>query len=104
MNLKRYISHFNIYNMKKLINYFKNLLTKKEVHSIESRHPYFAEVMVIPNLKQCMTAYTVLCGHYSKVQDTLAIQYLKSVAAANNWEFEVFIDIIDEHYTDMYYK
>ena len=69
--------------------------------------PNYSEVFIILTSKEihrCFIAYEVLCTHANKLTDTMATKYLKHVASSHHWDYDTFIDIIDEEYTCIYNK
>lgn len=69
------------------------------------RHkPSYSEVLTSAPIHKCFVAYEVLYTHASSHTDSMAIKYLKSVAAAFLWDYDTFIDIIDEEYSTIYSK
>ena len=53
---------------------------------------------------KCFIAYEVLCTHANNLTDSMATKYLKHVASSHHWDYDTFIDIIDEEYTCIYNK
>lgn len=69
--------------------------------------PNYSEVLITLTSKEihkCFIAYEVLCIHANKLTDTMATKYLKHVASSHHWDYDTFIDIIDEEYTCIYNK
>ena len=53
---------------------------------------------------KCFIAYEVLCIHANKLTDNIATKYLKHVASSHLWDYDTFMDIIDEEYDCAYNK
>ena len=49
-------------------------------------------------IHKCFIAYEVLCTHANTITDSIAPKYLKHVASSHLWDYETFMDIIDEEY------
>ena len=63
----------------------------------------FATLTPIESHK-CFIAYEVLCTHANNFTDSMAIKYLKHVASSHLWDYDTFMDIIDEEYDCAYNK
>lgn len=69
--------------------------------------PNYSEVLITLTSKEihkCFIAYEVLCTHANKLTDIMATKYLKHVASSHHWDYDTFIDIIDEEYDCVYNK
>ena len=69
--------------------------------------PNYSEVLTTLTsieIHKCFIAYEVLCTHANKLTDIMATKYLKHVASSHHWDYDTFIDIIDEEYTCIYNK
>lgn len=69
--------------------------------------PNYSEVLITltsNKIHKCFIAYEVLCTHANKLTDIMATKYLKHVASSHHWDYDTFIDIIDEEYTCIYNK
>lgn len=69
--------------------------------------PNYSEVLITltsNEIHKCFIAYEVLCTHANKLTDIIATKYLKHVASSHHWDYDTFIDIIDEEYTCIYNK
>ena len=63
----------------------------------------FATLTSIESHK-CFIAYEVLCTHANTLTDSMATKYLKHVASSHLWDYDTFMDIIDEEYDCSYNK
>lgn len=69
--------------------------------------PKYSEVFTTLStneIHKCFIAYEVLCTHANKFTDIMATKYLKHVASSHLWDYDTFIDIIDEEYDCTYNK
>lgn len=69
--------------------------------------PKYSEVFTTLStneIHKCFIAYEVLCTHANNLTDTMATKYLKHVASSHLWDYDTFIDIIDEEYDCTYFK
>lgn len=69
--------------------------------------PKYSEVFTTLStneIHKCFIAYEVLCTHTNKFTDIMATKYLKHVASSHLWDYDTFIDIIDEEYDCIYNK
>lgn len=69
--------------------------------------PKYSEVFITLStneLHKCFIAYEVLCTHTNKFTDIMATKYLKHVASSHLWDYDTFMDIIDEEYDCTYNK
>lgn len=69
--------------------------------------PTYAEVFTTLTswrISRCFIAYEVLCGNPLTTQAKLAEDYLHKVAEDHSWDYDIFMDIIDEEYTCTYLK
>ena len=69
--------------------------------------PNYSEVLITLTSKEihkCFIVYEVLCTHANKLTDIMATKYLKHIASSHHWDYDTFIDIIDEEYTCIYNK
>ena len=69
--------------------------------------PKYSEVLMIltsNKIHKCFIAYEVLCTHANKLTDIMATKYLKHIASSHHWDYDTFIDIIDEEYDCAYNK
>ena len=81
------------------------LFTKKK--SPVLHQPKYSEVFTTLStneIHKCFIAYEVLCTHANKFTDIMATKYLKHVASSHLWDYDTFIDIIDEEYDCTYNK
>ena len=70
-------------------------------------HPSYSEVLTTltyDEIHKCFIAYEVLCTHASDITDNMATTYLKHVASYHLWDYDTFMDIIDEEYDCVYNK
>ena len=69
--------------------------------------PKYSEVFTILStneIHKCFIAYEVLCTHANSFIDSMATKYLKHVASSHLWDYDTFMDIIDEEYDCTYNK
>ena len=69
--------------------------------------PKYSEVfttLTSNEIHKCFIAYEVLCTHANKFTDIMATKYLKHVASYHLWDYDTFMDIIDEEYDCVYNK
>lgn len=69
--------------------------------------PQYSEVLTTltsTEIHKCFIAYEVLCTHANRLTDSMATKYLKHVASSHLWDYDTFIDIIDEEYDCAYNK
>ena len=69
--------------------------------------PKYSEVFTIltsNEIHKCFIAYEVLCTHANKFTDIMATKYLKHVASYHLWDYDTFMDILDEEYDCAYNK
>ena len=69
--------------------------------------PKYSEVFTTLStneIHKCFIAYEVLCTHANKFTDIMATKYLKHVASSHLWDYDTFMDIIDEEYDCTYFK
>lgn len=69
--------------------------------------PKYSEVfttLTSNEIHKCFIAYEVLCKHINSITDSIATKYLKHVASSHLWDYDTFIDIIDEEYDCTYNK
>lgn len=70
-------------------------------------HPSYSEVLTTLTpieIHKCFIAYEVLCTHANNLTDSMATKYLKHVASSHLWNYDTFMDIIDEEYNCVYNK
>ena len=82
-----------------------NHIVKREV--LVLHQPKYSEVFTILStneIHKCFIAYEVLCTHANSLTDSMATKYLKHVASSHLWDYDTFIDIIDEEYDCTYNK
>ena len=80
-------------------------MTKKK--TLKLRQPKYSDVLLSltsNDIHKCFVAYEVLCAHVNNITDSMATKYLKHVASSHHWDYDTFIDIIDEEYTCIYNK
>ena len=69
--------------------------------------PKYSEVfttLTSNEIHKCFIAYEVLCTHTNKFTDIMATKYLKHVASSHLWDYDTFMDILDEEYDCAYNK
>ena len=69
--------------------------------------PKYSEVFTTLStneIHKCFIAYEVLCTHSNKFTDIMATKYLKHIASSHLWDYDTFMDIIDEEYDCTYFK
>lgn len=69
--------------------------------------PKYSEVFTTltpTEIHKCFIAYEVLCTHANSFIDSMATKYLKHIASSHLWDYDTFIDIIDEEYDCIYNK
>ena len=69
--------------------------------------PKYSEVfttLTSNEIHKCFIAYEVLCTHANKFTDIMATKYLKHVASYHLWDYDTFMDILDEEYDCAYNK
>lgn len=82
-----------------------NHMAKKEAPVLHQ--PKYSEVfttLTSIEIHKCFIAYEVLCTHTNKFTDIMATKYLKHVASSHLWDYDTFMDIIDEEYDCVYNK
>lgn len=82
-----------------------NYMAKKKV--LVLHQPKYSEVFITLStneLHKCFIAYEVLCTHANSFIDSMATKYLKHVASSHLWDYDTFMDIIDEEYDCVYNK
>ena len=82
-----------------------NHIVKREV--LVLHQPKYSEVFITLStneLHKCFIAYEVLCTHANKFTDIMATKYLKYVASYHLWDYDTFMDILDEEYDCTYNK
>lgn len=82
-----------------------NHMTKKEAPVLHQ--PKYSEVFTTLTpieIHKCFIAYEVLCTHANNLTDSMATKYLKHVASSHHWNYDTFMDIIDEEYDCIYNK
>ena len=82
-----------------------NHMVKKEV--LVLHQPKYSEVLTTltsTEIHKCFIAYEVLCTHANSFIDSMATKYLKHIASSHLWDYDTFIDIIDEEYDCTYNK
>lgn len=80
-------------------------MTKKK--SPVLHQPKYSEVFTILTsieIHKCFIAYEVLCTHTNNLTDIMATKYLKHVASYHLWDYDTFMDILDEEYDCAYNK
>ena len=80
-------------------------MAKKGV--LVSHQPKYSEVFTTLStneIHKCFIAYEVLCTHANKFTDIMATKYLKHIASSHLWDYDTFMDIIDEEYDCTYFK
>ena len=80
-------------------------MTKKK--SPVLHQPKYSEVfttLTSNEIHKCFIAYEVLCTHANKFTDIMATKYLKHVASYHLWDYDTFMDILDEEYDCAYNK
>lgn len=80
-------------------------IAKKKPHICH--YPEYSEVFTTLTpieVHKCFIAYEVLCIHANNLADSMATKYLKHVASSHHWDYNTFIDIIDEEYNCIYNK
>lgn len=81
-------------------------LTEKLRQSV-LHQPQYSEVFTTLTpieIHKCFIAYEVLCTHANNLTDSMAPKYLKHVASSHLWDYDTFMDIIDEEYDCVYFK
>lgn len=69
--------------------------------------PKYSEVLTTltsTEIHKCFIAYEVLCTHANSFIDSMATKYLKHIASSHLWDYDTFMDIIDEEYDCTYNK
>lgn len=69
--------------------------------------PKYSEVfttLTSNEIHKCFIAYEVLCTHANKFTYIMATKYLKHVASSHLWDYDTFMDILDEEYDCTYNK
>lgn len=69
--------------------------------------PKYSEVfttLTSNEIHKCFIAYEVLYTHANKFTDIMATKYLKHVASYHLWDYDTFMDILDEEYDCAYNK
>lgn len=82
-----------------------NHRAKKEAPVLHQ--PKYSEVFTTLTpieIHKCFIAYEVLCTHANNLTDSMATKYLKHVASSHLWDYDIFMDIIDEEYDCAYNK
>lgn len=82
-----------------------NHRAKKEAPVLHQ--PKYSEVFTTLTpieIHKCFIAYEVLCTHANNLTDSMATKYLKHVASSHLWDYDTFMDIIDEEYDCAYNK
>ena len=82
-----------------------NHRVKKEASVLHQ--PKYSEVFTTltpTEIHKCFIAYEVLCTHANSFIDSMATKYLKHVASSHLWDYDTFMDIIDEEYDCTYNK
>ena len=80
-------------------------ITKKK--SPVLHQPKYSEVFTTltpTEIHKCFIAYEVLCTHANSFIDSMATKYLKHIASSHLWDYDTFMDIIDEEYDCTYNK
>lgn len=80
-------------------------MAKKEAPVLHQ--PKYSEVFTTLTpieIHKCFIAYEVLCKHINSLIDTMSTKYLKHVASFHLWDYDTFMDIIDEEYDCIYNK
>ena len=80
-------------------------ITKKK--SPVLHQPKYSEVFITltpTEIHKCFIAYEVLCTHANSFIDNMATKYLKHIASSHLWDYDTFMDIIDEEYDCTYNK
>ena len=108
---KSYYGHRLIQPIESEVSFLKGLkliikdIAKKEV--LVSHQPKYSEVFTTLStneIHKCFIAYEVLCTHANKFTDIMATKYLKHIASSHLWDYDTFMDIIDEEYDCTYFK
>ena len=71
------------------------------------RQPKYSDVLISltsNDIHKCYVAYEVLCAHVNNITDSMATKYLKHIASSHLWDYDTFMDIIDEEYDCVYNK
>ena len=82
-----------------------NHIVKKEASVLHQ--PKYSEVLITltsTEIHKCFIAYEVLCTHVNSFTDSMATKYLKHVASYHLWDYDTFMDILDEEYNCAYNK
>lgn len=82
-----------------------NHMVKKEAPVLHQ--PKYSEVFITltpTEIHKCFIAYEVLCTHANSFIDSMATKYLKHISSSHLWDYDTFMDIIDEEYDCTYNK
>lgn len=82
----------------------KDMTKKKSPILYQPRYSEVFTTLSTDEIRKCFIAYEVLCKHINNITDTMATKYLKHVASSHLWDYDTFIDIIDEEYDCIYNK
>lgn len=89
------------------LTWWRGILHQFGVRKPEVHKPLYSEVftsLTAWEVSRCFIAYEVLCACPCTIQFKLAEQYLRKVAEGHSWDYDIFMDIIDEEYTGTYCK
>lgn len=109
--IKSYYGHQLVQPIGGKMSFLKGLkliikdITKKK--SPVLYQPKYSEVFITltpTEIHKCFLAYEVLCTHANSLTDSMATKYLKHVASSHLWDYDTFMDIIDEEYDCTYNK
>lgn len=106
-----YYGHQLVQPIRSKVSFLKGLkLIIKDMAKKKSpvlHQPKYSEVFTTLStneIHKCFIAYEVLCTHANKFTDIMATKYLKHVASSHLWDYDTFMDIIDEEYDCTYFK
>lgn len=82
----------------------KNMSKRKSPVLHQPKYSEVFTTLSTNEIHKCFIAYEVLCKHINSIIDTMATKYLKHVASSHLWDYDTFMDIIDEEYDCIYNK
>lgn len=82
----------------------KDMSKKKSPVLYQPKYSEVFTTLTPIEVHKCFIAYEVLCKLINSITDAMAIKYLKNVASSHLWDYDTFIDIIDEEYDCIYNK
>ena len=82
----------------------KDMAKKKSPVLHQPRYSEVFTTLTSDEIHKCFIAYEVLCTHANKFTDIMATKYLKHVASYHLWDYDTFMDILDEEYDCAYNK